>query len=55
MPIHLGLVQVAEWLRRLTGEQEIGGSSPSLAEFLAYFSARFPFVFMFNIAFLSSV
>ena len=53
----LGVVQIAVYqlvpvglvVRRLYGEQEVGGSSPSLADFLAYFSARFPFVFMINI------
>ena len=34
---------------------EIGGSSASLTEFIAYFSARFSFVFMFNIVFPSCV
>ena len=34
---------------KYTGELEIVGSSPSLAELLAYFSTRIPFVFMFNI------
>ena len=38
-----------------TGELEIVGSSPSMAEFLVYFTARFAFVFMFNIVFLSCV